>query len=203
MIKKFLKSVMVIALAGSMVGGATVAAWTASATSAGNTVDTTTLTVQVKRDNGDAYPGPLFYTDDSQGGPPQWGAVNGENATRLWYPGKSVSRVMWVKNTNTENINVKVTGIKFNLSGLTPGTPAYNEFVSKMSFQIKYGSTELANKPLSDFLNGVNINPALSPATVPGSETGFEIIATLASTANNDVQSISPVIEFVVTVTQS
>lgn len=201
MIKHVLKSVIVLGLVGSLMGGATLATWTASASVSGNVASTTTLTVEAKRDNGDNYPGPMFYTQNSEGGP---GDVTGYNSTGLWYPGKTAERQFFLLNTNSQRIPIQITGIKATLSGLNSGTPAYNEFIQKMMFKVKFGNLDVTEQlPLSSFLLGVPIAPNPALIILQGGESLYQIDATLGSTANDSVQGISPVIDFSITVTQA
>lgn len=104
MVKQILKSVILLGLVGSLIGGATFATWTASTSVSGNIANTTTLTVEAKRDNGDIYPGPMFYTQDSEGGP---GDVTGYNSTGLWYPGRTVERQLFLLNPTTREFQYK------------------------------------------------------------------------------------------------
>lgn len=111
--KKVLKSIMIITFAGTLVGGTTFALWTTTATVENNTMTSGNLTVSVSRDNGDAYPGPMFYTNNSNGTGQQedgnvYGPISGQNATGLWYPGKTKRRYLYVKNTNPTNSGVQI-----------------------------------------------------------------------------------------------
>lgn len=209
MIKKLLKSAMVISLAGSLVGGATFAAWHTTGTLTGNVVNAKTLLVAIGRDNGDSDPGPMFYTNDSQGGT---GDVTGYNATGLWYPGKSISRNMIIKNTNTD-MKIAVSNIKFSLynlqDDLNDAADAYDEFIDKMNFKIEYFNNsnqlvELTHGKLSEFMgNGKAINVLNSPSIAKNAgQQVFVYTATLDQSAGNVIKGITPQIDFVVSVSQ-
>lgn len=209
MIRKLLKSAMVISLAGSLVGGATFAAWHTTGTVTNNVVNAKTLLVSVGRDNGDSDPGPMFYTTDSQGGP---GEITEENATGLWYPGKSIKRNMIIKNTNAD-IKIALSKIKFILSGIednpTDENDAYDEYIDKMNFKVEYFNNniqlvELTHGKLSEFIgDGKSIYISSSPKIAKNNGTQIYVFtATLDQSAGNIIKGIQPKIDFVVTVNQ-
>lgn len=214
MYKKFLKSAMLIALAGSMVGGATLALWTASATVPGNTATATELTVSVERDNGDTPPGPMFYTVVDEGNP----GAKVTNATGLWYPGKTKARLMTVKNTNSQ-IKLGISKIKFNIdqnSVLPDDTdPAvyspYDEYLDKMMFKVYYDfdvdvdgkpiSILLAEGTLEQFMQGFSLNPT-DTEMLPGGFINLRFVATLSKEAGDQLKNVKPIVDFSLTSTQ-
>ncbi len=90
--KKLLAIIPAGVMAASLlIGGATYALFTDSATNTGNTFTAGTLTMSTSRDD-IPMAGPMFYTNDN---------TNGWSGTGLWAPGDSHTRGLFVRNTGS------------------------------------------------------------------------------------------------------
>lgn len=189
-----------------LVGGATFAWFTDSKTIGKNSISTGTVYITAVRDDGDTYPGPLFYTTPEEGRTPS--GVNGVRPTGLWRPGDSHERTLVL--FNQSSMKVRVTRVSAAIeSGLAPDTDAYNEFINKLNVKIyKNSSTVLYNGPLAGLLGsgsaaggGITMEP-LNIMYPSASIVSLIYQCSLDTSAGNALQGAQPKISFSVTVQQ-
>lgn len=94
--RKFLIIGIMVALMAMVVGGATFAWFTDTATSSDNTFTSGTVDIDAYRDGFDTIDGPMFYTTKEEGATQD--GTKGLKATGLWAPGDSVVRSLVVHN---------------------------------------------------------------------------------------------------------
>jgi len=122
--KKILTSVLLVALASSLIGTATIAGFTSQASNINNTVATGKIYLSADRDDTDPAPGPLFYFDNETDGAAQDGySTPGTKEDGYWYPGKqSGIKVLDVYNGSTlqPSIPIKLIGLDAVVEDPTP-----------------------------------------------------------------------------------
>lgn len=187
-----------------IIGGATYAIFTDSASSTNNNFTSGTINLDQTRDLGDTIPGPMFYssTSDPTGSYPYDRAEvplapPGSDAVGGWAPGDTVLRAMNLLNSGT--LDAKVTKLSANVStGATNSGAQYDQFIQKMNIKVMYPAQNkiLYEGPLSGLLNGwvdialpFRINSNGGPSNIT-----FE--ATLDSSADNELQGTSFVFDF-------
>ena len=99
-------------------GYATYASFTSGAAAVSPTMRAGTVNVSVERDQGDAIPGPMFYTTPAEGTQEVDPYLPGINPTGLWYPGKSETRAMIVRNTGS--LPFRIYGLSATITDPTP-----------------------------------------------------------------------------------
>lgn len=206
MSKKLLLAAVAVMLVSLLVGGATFALFTDSATNSGNTFAAGRVDISSLRNQGDTVPGPMFYTTPAQGR-----TTNPENPedgmlpTGLWAPGDSHMRQLDVYNLGS--LAIKLTKIKADVdpaSSIQPGSPAYTEFANKMNIKVELSGNAkvLYNGPLAGLLGGwVDIAPgdivtlaASNSHGVPNAHLTFT--AVLDKSAGNVLQGTNPIFSF-------
>lgn len=203
MTKKLLLTAVAVLLVSLLVGGATFAIFTDSATNSGNTFSAGRVDISAVRNQGDSVPGPMFYTTAEQGRTTD--GQDGLLPTGIWAPGDSHMRQLDVYNLGS--LAVKLTKIKADVdpaSGIQPGSPAYTEFINKMNIKVELsGSSKvLYNGPLAGLLGGwVDIAPGdivpLAGSTLLGTPTAhLTFTATLDKSAGNVLQGTNPIFSF-------
>jgi len=186
-----------------LVGGATFAYFSDSATNANNTFTAGTVDIYAVRDQGDTVPGPMFYTTAEQGTTPD--GQPGLRPTGLWAPGYQFSRQLDVYNYSTTT--VRLTKLRADMdpaSDIKPGSAAYTEFINKMNVKVVLSgdSATLYDGPLSGLLNGwYDIDPqdivpiaAKVNGVTPCAHLTFT--CSLDSSAGNVLQGVNPVVDF-------
>lgn len=194
---------------GAVIGGATYALFTSSATNASNEFTAGTVKISSMRDMGDTIPGPMFYsaTADPTGSYPYDRNVPfqppGGEAIGGWAPGDTVTRAMNIFNDGTLKVVIKKLRANVNAAGETSG-PAYEEFISKMNVKVNYPAQNkvLYDGPLSGLLNGdIDITPFLIN-TQPSGPANITFTASLDKSAGNLTQGKSFVFDFSFTAEQ-
>lgn len=181
--KRLVLSFMMIVLVCTLVGGATLALFTAEATVADNSVTAASLDLTVDRDNGDTVPGPMFYSDENLGLYP----------TELWYPGYSAHRVMQIENTGS--VNAVLDTVRANLQS------GSRYFADKLEAKITTdpdGNDVVAAGTLGQFIDG---DQAFSPSAIScdvGDLISLHFWVTLPSDADDTYQNQSVVLDFTV-----
>jgi predicted ribosomally synthesized peptide with SipW-like signal peptide len=112
---------------GFIVGGATYAIFTDSASNTNNAFTAGTINISEKRDRGDSVPGPMFYTDisDTNTTDPGKYAYNvpksdllypyGGEAIGGWAPGDTVQRTLIVESAGS--LEARMSGLSASISG--------------------------------------------------------------------------------------
>jgi predicted ribosomally synthesized peptide with SipW-like signal peptide len=210
--KRFLILAMTVALVCALVGGATFALFTDSATNSAKDFTAGTVTIGSVRDNGDTVPGPMFYTTREQGmtttGQP------GKYPTGLWKPGDTNARVLVLYNKGS--LEARLTRIKASVdptaSDIQPGSDAYREFINKMYVKITApgmpsGTIEVYNGTLAELIgdgsaaNGSMVLPVGTPDW-PSPNVPLTFECHLDISAGNFLQGTNPVFGFVIVAEQ-
>lgn len=187
-----------------IVGGATYALFTDSASNSNNTFAAGTINLDQNRDLGDTIPGPMFYSAASdptgsypydQSGVPL--SPPGSEAAGGWAPGDTVTRAMDLYNRGT--LDAKVSRLQASVSaGATNSGAAYDQFIDKMNIKVMYPALNrvLYDGPLSGLLNGwVDIATPLR-ANAGGGALNITFEASLDSSADNDLQGQNFIFDF-------
>jgi len=197
-----------VVLTAALVGGATMALFTDTALNAGNNFTAGTVDIYAHRTLGDPIPGPMFYTTDAEGI-----AAQGQdplNPTGLWWPGRTVSRSLSVRNPGSlqvrlHQVSAEITSINGAPPAATPILAA--SFAGNMNvriFVLGQPANVLYNGPLAPLLTGpqpATYKPVISPLApgappwmAPGVGLVYEV--TMNINAGNDLQGIVPVVSF-------
>ena len=192
-----------VAIFALMIGGATFALFTDTATNSNSELTAGNVDIACSRNNGDGHPGPMFYSTAEQG---EVGGADinptGENIIGLWAPGDSHSRYLNLQNTGS--LAAKISKVTANITNSTAlSATEYDEFSQMMNVQILYKWDTAQEKvlydgPLAGLLNGwVDIPAADIPVLASGclSEV-LKFTCSLDIEAGNDIQGISPVVDF-------
>lgn len=187
-----------------VVGGATYAIFTDSASIPSNTFTTGTIILDQERDMGDTIPGPMFYTstsDPTGSYPYNIGGVElappGSEAIGGWAPGDTVTRAMNLYNKGT--LHAKITKLQANVSdGATNSGPAYNQFIEKMNIKIMYPAQNktLYNGPLKGLLQGWYSDFASFRANAGGGPINITFEAHLDISADKEIMGQDFVFDF-------
>lgn len=198
-----LLSLAVILLCG-LVGGATYALFSDQATNSNNTFAAGTVKVNADRNLGDPVPGPMFYTTRDEGNfnDPTWLV---DHATGLWYPGKSETRQLIIKNDGT--LHFRIRGLSAALTGISDPAIA-TQFAGEMNVKI-YVSNDansvLYNGSLATLLTGEQtvLHPPGPFIGVGANEhLSFQVTMTDTGYPQNNLQGITPLVAFNVFVEQ-
>lgn len=207
---------------GAGIAGSTFALFSGSASNTGNSFTAGTLTMDVRRDNGDPVPGPMFYPDsldplayhpyDQVDTAPSGESIGG------WAPGDVVVRDMYLINTGT--LTAKLTGIRAKVRGAytqtttdsgrtasntingetsTSNKAAYDEFVSKMNIKIVNGAVVLYNGSLQGLVSNsgwVAPNSVAVVAADPLAALNLQFTASLSKDAGNVIQGKNFIFDF-------
>lgn len=126
--KRILLSAIVVTVVCVLVGGATFAYFTDSATNSWNNFSAGTIDLQAVRDSGEPKPGPMFYFDPQEGRTPS--GITGKKPDGFWYPGKtSAPKTLWI--TNTGSLNAYVDRISASFTDLTNDNIADDQILPK------------------------------------------------------------------------
>jgi predicted ribosomally synthesized peptide with SipW-like signal peptide len=189
-----------------IIGGATYAIFSDSASNTSNTVTAGTINLDQERDSGDNVPGPMFYSvqsNDSE--PPGLYPYDGEPGVALggeipggWAPGDTVIRAMNLYNRGS--LTAKVTKVKANVNaaGVTSGQ-AYDQFIEKMNIKVTYNTGSrpvLYNGPLKTLLNDWVTFSAPLPIAANSGAMNIEFEAYLDESADNDIMGEDFVFDF-------
>jgi len=200
----FLSAVLMVTVC-LLMGGATFAVFSSTASSGSSSLAAGTVILEADRDQSDNIPGPMFYSAASDGTglfpydthknagyePPGGEAIGG------WAPGDVATRALNVYNRGSLDARITKVQASVNVAGETSGT-AYDEFIDKMNIKVMYpaSSIQLYNGKLSGLLNGwVTIpTPIRMNANTGSANITFE--ASLDSAAGNLIQGKSFVFDF-------
>jgi predicted ribosomally synthesized peptide with SipW-like signal peptide len=206
--KLFLLVLAVLLVAG-LAGGATMAWFTDQATNGPNNFTAGTVNIEADRDLGDPIPGPMFYTTSAEGVTPAGEPPLPANVTGPWYPGRTVTRILDVRNAGSLEVRLhQVSAEITSVNGVSVSDPSYpsalaTSFANKMNVRIHMmdmvGGTlqnvNLFNGSLAELLTPQPTlhRPIFSPT---GSIRPVFYEVTMLSSAGNDLQGIAPVVSF-------
>lgn len=201
--------VLAVLLVAGLAGGATVAIFTDTANNDGNTFTAGTVDIAADRDLGDPIPGPMFYTSIAEGAVEEGQEELLENVTGVWWPGRTVSRNLDVRNLGS--LRVRLNQVSAAITSINGEDPAENQsladyFADNMNVKIYVAghptSKVLFNGSLTTLLAGpldCDYKPAIAPYTglwPPMVQLVYKV--TMDSDAGNDLQGIVPVVSFYV-----
>ncbi|WP_066315647.1 hypothetical protein [Bacillus sp. FJAT-29814] len=189
---------------GLVIGGATFALFTSSASNTNNSAHAGTVIIDIERDQGDSIPGPMFYTSTSdptgkfpydirknQYAPPGSESLGG------MAPGDKMTRALNIYNKGSLDVVVKRLKATVNPLGITSGS-AYEQFIQKLNVKVMYPAQDkvLYDGKLSGLLNGeVGISPFLI-ATAPSGAANITFTVELDKSADNLIQGQTFVFDF-------
>lgn len=204
-------------------GLGTYALFTASNPSDTNTFQAGTVAINAIRDEGDTYPGPMFYSSTSDTNSSDKYAYDvpkaqsfyqyGGEAIGGWAPGDSASRTLEI--ISNGSLDTKLTNITASIpssykaasgatiTGVTAASigadaTAYNEFINDMNVTIKDSdsNTVLYNGSLKNLLD--NTNHLSTPVELGenGSDTHLIFSVTLGTSAYSNIMNKNVIIDF-------
>ena len=198
--KRIVISTMVVTLVCMLIGGATFAVFTSQATTDSSTISAGTVEITVRRDMGDPVPGPMFYTTKEEG---KFGSGSLPNwPTGQWYPGKTETRALIVKNSGS--LNAVLDGVSAQVSNINDPNVA-QEFAQSMNVRIvPLGVTNvvLYDGTLSGLTAGKVAASNSLPITV-GGEWYLNFTVTMDIEAGNNLQGLSPKVAFSIYASQN
>jgi predicted ribosomally synthesized peptide with SipW-like signal peptide len=196
-------------VAAMLAGGATMALFTDTASNTGNNFAAGTVNIEADRDLGDPIPGPMFYTTSAEGATPGGALPLPANVTGLWYPGRTVTRVLDVRNAGSLEVRLhRVSAAITSINGISVSDPNYpsalaTAFANKMNVRIHMmdivGGTlqnvNLFNGSLATLLTPqpTSHRPIFSPT---GSIRPVYYEVYMDINAGNNLQGIRPVVSF-------
>lgn len=198
--------VAVVMVAAMLVGGATAALFTDTASNAGNAFSAGTVDIAADRDLGDPIPGPMFYTTIAEGIAAPGQGPYLLNPTGPWWPGRTVSRNLDVRNLGSlqvrlHQVSAEITSINGNPPSANPDLATY--FAANMNVKIYVAGqpdSVLYNGSLATLLAGPQASvhkPVIAPWTglwPPMVHLIYEV--TMDIDAGNDLQGIVPLVSF-------
>lgn len=215
--KKLALLLSLVLLCAISVGGVTYAYFTSFAVNNGNTFTTGTVEINIKRDNSDYVPGPMFYSSISDTNSKHKFPYDAPGELPAgWAPGDQLRRNLIIESEGS--IDAKLTNISVNIpasyvasggntiSGVTSGD-AYNGYLDNM-----YVTVKDTFKPDTVLVNNIPLRGFLSPGgyTLPtayslgcgGSESDLEFTVYLSKDADNSIQGKNIIVDFNLTATQ-
>lgn len=195
--KTFLISSMVVALVCMLVGGATFAYFSDSASNSGNTFVAGTVDIAATRDWGEPTPGPMFYTVLNEGRlPGQSTNLNLYHPTGVWYPGKSETRTMIIRNSGS--LDAWLDGISAQVYNISDPAVA-EEFARAMDVVIKpqgMPSMVVYSGSLYCLLSGRVAAANQLPLAAQTGQWYLDFNVTMHTDAGNNLQGIVPKVDF-------
>ncbi|HDP69379.1 MAG TPA: hypothetical protein ENN38_01035 [Actinobacteria bacterium] len=192
---RILVSVLVVTTTLVLVGGATFALFTDSASNTGNSFETGTVVITAERNLGEAIPGPMFYTTALQGAPP---ATGGLYPTGEYYPGQSFARYLNVKNEGTLNVYLYQVGAT--VTDATPGDGVDDTVLAgglNVRIEQALSGTLLYDGTLAALTAGPVNTVNLLPIAVGGTQN-LKYTVSMPIDAGDVYQGKSIIVEFVV-----
>lgn len=196
--KTVLRLAVLVAIISLLVGGTTLAIFTSVDTNSAAGFAAGTVQIDAYRNAGDTSTGPMFYTTLASGG------VGSHYPTGEWKPGDSHARYLNVQNVGS--LDVKMTRIQAEVTGLESDPAAYAEFISQLKVKVEgYAGTLIAEQPLANFLGSgaaITASEAAKMIYVSGI-SNLKFTASLDINADNDLQGKSPMVSFIVVAEQA
>lgn len=202
---RYLLALMAVVAISVFTAGGTLALLTSSTNSPDAEYSSSALVIASDRDDGDTFPGPMFYVTAAQGQTPS--GVDGAYPTGLWAPGDTNERTLIIKNytANGSTMDAWLESVQASLQAgsYSPLADKLNVVVSSRDFQgIK---RVVARGTLSQFMNGPVALAFPNGSRVPSNLNSdrylfFEV--TFDPSADNTYQDKSLVADFSVTAMQ-
>lgn len=188
-----------------LTAGGTLALLTSRTNSPDAEYSSSALVITSDRDDGDTFPGPMFYVTPAQGQTPS--GVDGAYPTGLWAPGDSKERTIIVKNhaANGSTMDAWLDSVQASLQA-----GSYAPLADKLNVVISSRDSQglkrvVARGTLSQFVNGPVALAFPDSSRVPSNLDSdrylfFEL--TFDSSADNTYQGKTLVADFSVTAVQ-
>jgi predicted ribosomally synthesized peptide with SipW-like signal peptide len=208
--------VLTVVLVAALAGGATMAIFTDTAGNTGNTFAAGTVDIEADRGMGEPLPGPMFFTTLAEGATTPGGVFpHPANVTGPWWPGRTVSRSLEVRNLGSLEVRLnQVSAAIYSINGQPPtANPALAaSFAGNMNVKIyvagHHTAKVLYDGSLATLLTGPRTcvyKPLIAPwvgifppapggAWPPMAHLVYEV--TMDIDAGNDLQGIVPVVSF-------
>ncbi len=186
-VRKIVTSLLTLTVVGSALTGATLALFSDSSTSTGNTFSTGNADLLISSDDNLLPNGPDSY------GP----SIPGVDVGNI-YPGFSFDKVFWLKNESNADISLVTTAALLNLSGTSQGDLPSNLLIKFTcdtdANGLGLGDTSSPEKTVSAWIVdpavnlgtiGINVGPGNAGSNSDADELLCKMTARLPSTADN------------------
>lgn len=198
--KKLVLAIAIAVFTCLLIGGATFALFTAFDATTPASFTAGTLGIDADRDLGDPNPGPMFYVERNEASGFSPGSVAPGHQTGLWYPGKSVTSQLDIKNTGSLDFRLK--GFSADLTGIND-TLKKAKFGNTLNIKIWVSGTNtiLYNGNLGNLEVEQAIPQNLRNQTFTSTEDGvlhltFQASMPYGDAPDNDLQGVTPVVKF-------